>query len=249
MALRNHLRWSLQNTLLLYIGCIVYSWIIRYLIASESLEGFLYDVVFYALLFSLFKEKPLKSVTLVMIFWDIFNLFSNMFIVLAYGCLNLSKGHLPWLVLDQAGTGFRIIIFILTIPAFLIAYKIVLLFKEHILSTMGILKWALFVMFPVRTVLLAFLRDFCTSDYAAYRNNPDGILLVIDTIEISLVVIGLLVLIISRIYRSRKSYCRLQTDAAVDAAKYEDAVEEMKTNLHQVEHDRSNWQNHGHIPD
>lgn len=242
LALRNNLRWSLQTTLILCVCYMAFSGTTKVLVDSETLAAFLFDIAFYGLVFSLFKKSLLRSVTFLMLFWDLIDLCANLLIALVYGGLSLFKGHLSWLVLDQAGLGFRIVIFVLFIPAFLIAYKATLFFKDQIMNATGKIMWALFLLFPVRSILFAFLSDLYYADFFAYRNNPDGLRFLLDTIEMTLLIVVLLVLLISKIHNSRKSYHHLQTDAAVDAAAYREEVADLKSALHQIRHDTSNWQ-------
>lgn len=242
LALRNNLRWSLQTTLILCVCYMVFSWTTKTVVDSEMIEALLFDVVFWGLFFSLFKEYPLRSITFWVLFRNLINLCSNLLIALVYGGLSLFKGHLSWLVLDQAGLGFRIAMFILFVPAFLIAYKTALYFKDPVMTATGKLMWALFLLFPVRNILFTFVSDICCADFFAYRNDPEGIRFFLDFIEIVIFIIGLTVLLFIKIHNSRKSYHHLQTDAAVDAAAYREEVADLKSALHQIRHDTSNWQ-------
>ena len=238
---RDNLRWSVRTTLIIYATYCVY-YLIEGTVGRSVLPLMIIDpLYFYGILFLCLDKNRVNSFTCLYLFAAMFNTIAAIFFAFAYGLLSLFQGKWDWLVLDETGIGFRIVLLILFVPAFAFALKLTHILEDDILDLSGALKWILFVILPLKTFALQIIKSM-TMSIPEYRNDPTGIGYFLDTIDVLLTLVSLLIIVVIHVKRVRNKYKHIRSQELTDSENYEKEVTDLTSSLRQINHDAAGWQ-------
>ena len=237
------LRFSRRNSFCIMIAYLIFYNLAVVLIPVVRVSALVTDILFFAIPFVWIRrgESRVLKYTLFILLIDIFNAFAAFLVGVAYALLGFMQGSVEWLVLDEAGIGFRIVMLFWSVLAFAIACFITRILETEVMNLFGFKKWLIIILFPVKTILLSLTKDV-TLNLIEHHNNPSGIGYYLDSIDVFFFLFGIALLTIWYIRNQRSRYKELAREEAESSENYHTEVEKAKDSLHKLHHDATGWQ-------
>lgn len=217
---------------MLTIGC---SAVTGVLIGMLAELAYVFPIVF------LVKRNWMNSMSL----FHMFILLYNIIYVTVFGILNgivgAATGEGSWFVKDQAGAGMLAAYFLCMVAAIVLAYFILKIFKNTVLDLKGARRIVLFIMMATSVAIDQLIKPWIVNGIE-YRNNPEGIGMVLDVFNFALGIVAILWILIIHVKNNREKKKALSNEIKESAAGYEKA-EELQSEIRELNHELNNLEN------
>lgn len=199
---------------------------------------FIDSLLFYIPVFCLIKNNWINSQIEVQVFSWLYNLIGLAIMGIAMVVSGIAAGKMNWYVVSEGSAFMRTAEITSMILAYYVSYLIVKKVSPTILNLQGFSKKFAAVMVFISYVLLFIIGPMLESDIA-YRNNPDGLRFIVDSIEIGIAAITIAFIAVKYFKETSRKKKLVQQVVDKYAEDYSEVVE-LKEEIRELNHELAN---------
>lgn len=204
----------------------------------SQISDFFITILFYIPVFCLIKDNWVNCQIQVAVYAWLYNLLGISLIGIAMIVSGWISGKLNWYVISEGSTAMKLTELSSMVFAYIVSYYIVQKLSPVILSLQGFSKIVISA-FVVAGYLLIFIIKPLAVDVIVYRNNPEGIGLIIDTIQLILAITAISYIVAVYIRKTMRNR-RLVRQSIDEYADNYSQVVKLKDEIRELNHELAN---------